>query len=279
MRQQAYQQIKHERRLAENIPGARPALYFELYEYIGRYSAPDCQALCERVQQKLPRELRDMIYGYILNPRPRRGSVYPSELIAATPVSKAWKKPVVTGTWMTEFDARDILHICSSQFLGAKTIQELAETYYRLSKFYFFRRYNTLDDIETQLHDFFASDMWGLNLVLYDHVKQVELAIFGIPTDELVTTKAISETMMKSLLRLNKGAKITIAMSYPDWNPPEGLREWLKALSLSFPAFGRLVDNGQNVTFNLKNGSIEFRIKKQELTVECWERKFRGYGW
>jgi hypothetical protein len=34
--------------------------------HLEAYAAPRCQALCEMVQQKLPRELRDLVYQYIL---------------------------------------------------------------------------------------------------------------------------------------------------------------------------------------------------------------------
>jgi hypothetical protein len=43
----------------------------EINHYIHQYAAPTCLSLCEGIQEKLPRELRDMIYGFVLQENPK----------------------------------------------------------------------------------------------------------------------------------------------------------------------------------------------------------------
>ena len=56
-----YDQSEHESDLRNKLLESAKILDHAIDEYISPYSAPECQALCKRMQQTLPRELRDNV--------------------------------------------------------------------------------------------------------------------------------------------------------------------------------------------------------------------------
>ena len=52
-------QSDHESDLRDKLLESAKTIDHAIDEYVSTYSAPDCQVLCKRMQQKLPRELRD----------------------------------------------------------------------------------------------------------------------------------------------------------------------------------------------------------------------------
>jgi hypothetical protein len=55
-------------RFLENITKIEERLSKEIGDYIIPFIAPDCRRLCDGIQQHLLREVRDMVYEYLLPP-------------------------------------------------------------------------------------------------------------------------------------------------------------------------------------------------------------------
>jgi transcription termination factor NusB len=53
---------EHASDLRDKLLESAQTLDHEIDDYITTTSAPECQELCERMQRKLPRELRDSVY-------------------------------------------------------------------------------------------------------------------------------------------------------------------------------------------------------------------------
>jgi hypothetical protein len=58
---------ERQERMTTNILRAEIRMCQDIDQHIKAYARPSCQALCEYMQRRLPRELRDIIFGYILD--------------------------------------------------------------------------------------------------------------------------------------------------------------------------------------------------------------------
>lgn len=84
--------------------------------YMRKRSLPQCYALCEQLQQKLPGELRGMVCEYILESRTR--TVSPQDFYG----------PAEYPEGLAELDALGISHIYNNEAVGPATLRELTET-------------------------------------------------------------------------------------------------------------------------------------------------------
>jgi hypothetical protein len=115
------------------------------------YAMSSCQEICEGMQKKLPRELRDKIYECII------GTDITQQVRARSP-------PSLQG-------ARDS-HACDVKYTGSTFKTELVETWYRLVCF----QVHSRDDIER----FIRRDMWGLGLHPRQHIQKVTFILSGL---------------------------------------------------------------------------------------------------
>jgi hypothetical protein len=120
-------------------------------KYIESYAMSSCQAICEDMQKKLPRELRDNIYECI---------------IGKDIVHK------VTTKYSRRLEDTYNTHFCDAKYMGRITKSELAETWYRLVLF----KIPSGVDIERFLH----RDMWQLGLIPYRHIHKVTYGLSGL---------------------------------------------------------------------------------------------------
>jgi hypothetical protein len=107
---QSFVALKESKRL-----GRRAAeLHNQAEKYIESYAMSSCQVICEDMQKKLPRELRDNIYKCIVGEE--------------TAHNASTKHP----PWLEDTYHS---HLCDAKYIGSITKTELAETWYRLVLF------------------------------------------------------------------------------------------------------------------------------------------------
>lgn len=141
-------------------------------------------ALCNQIQQKLPRELRDIIYGYILEPRIQH--VGPS--MFTSPKKK--KKPRGTRPFFELLDEQDCMereqrvhhldHLSDIKFTNTATRRELAMVYYRITSFSFGSSISAFDSSVTlkQCLDAFlfrTVDPWHIGSSSFDLIRHIQL--------------------------------------------------------------------------------------------------------
>jgi hypothetical protein len=117
----------------------------EIDYHIHQYAAPTCLAICEVMQEQLPRELRDMIYGFVLQDNPKltlRDKDFENEFF-----DRRFIKPLASYRYDDEFDDEfyhrgydnvfNYEHIFDPAFVDHITKYEFTEAWYKIATFSF----------------------------------------------------------------------------------------------------------------------------------------------
>jgi hypothetical protein len=123
------------------------------------YSKAICQHFCKRVVKALPRELRDEIYEYMITP----------DYIYAGP------HYLTNEGRPCENDQK--AHFWDSNYVGEAMSIELAQSWYRLSLFYFWDKTKNAELI----NQFMTYDRWQLGIKPNEHISRVR---FDLGDDE-----------------------------------------------------------------------------------------------
>jgi hypothetical protein len=134
------------------------------------YAKIDCRKLCNTVYRTLPREIRDMIYGYI----------HPGSTMKVFSHNKhgGWGNNVKPSYFRFDSEAgwrldclshpRD--HLWSADSLGDDMFPELVEQYYRATHFEFGDQYDLIPRFQ-------FTDQWGLGTIPADYVTNAKVSI------------------------------------------------------------------------------------------------------
>ncbi|KAH7069604.1 hypothetical protein BKA63DRAFT_606003 [Paraphoma chrysanthemicola] len=125
---------RHQRQhgLQVNLVARKSRLELELQEYLEKYFASWCHAFCEQMQNQLPREMKDIVYGYIFEDR-----IFP---IKERP--EGWRfipNPCADMENTLSAIPKDRLryhaHVADVHHVGEPTLRELGEFFYRVTMF------------------------------------------------------------------------------------------------------------------------------------------------
>jgi hypothetical protein len=130
-----------------------------LVSYLEDHLAPQCLAICEMMQEKLPREIRDQIYEYTIGIRRSRMDKR-RDYEGVLGKQKPWSKSDPCIGWIRDLEKVGVLHICNIDFVGIDTLREIAETYYRTVTI-FFDDYRVDEMVAPSL---FGNDLWGFGM-------------------------------------------------------------------------------------------------------------------
>jgi len=245
--------------LQKNIERSQNHLSHELDSYIATRVAPECRALCDVIQQLLPRELRDMIYQYLLSQSDiliERTDFLPSTSLESS-------RPQL-------FDSPCLL---DPRFCNEYMRRELFEAWYKFSTFQFTR--NSL------VNTFLSKDLWGLDLPVYQLVRNLEIDIWprGCMLDTDLEYGRAEIALLACLATIRKGAKITFPIETRPhteiWHSSEQqIQRFLQILSTIFPLARKLLGMGHRVTIEV-DGSLVAHVTADELCKTAWYEKIK----
>ncbi|KAF1850366.1 uncharacterized protein K460DRAFT_390885 [Cucurbitaria berberidis CBS 394.84] len=264
------------------------SLQDEISKYIELYAAPKCRELCDLMYDKLPRELREMVYKYIL-----RG---PKKLFDAHVLSpSSWPLPTVSGfNYPTPNDSSSLSfhrdnvtfsHVFYDAFAGPHIRPEIIESWYRAKTF-------TFTDCEV-IASFLERDYWGCNVDLRSCVKNIEIVKTVWDQEQMAgldeTFALVVETQFAAikgldiLFNLSEGAKITFLIRGP------GVRKWRRAsykITLEdvrravhslrmFPIISQVLKEGCEVLVKFEDQET-FEVNKGQVTENHWVEKSKS---
>ena len=155
--------------LVNNLDNAVFTLSRQLQRNLVEYGASKCRELCEAMQTSLPRELRDMVYKYILGtPRRHIEDNTSGHTVATRSISND------LNPWKKEFEARGQLHVFDKYYMGSISVYELASEYYRTSTF-IFNCDKPMSDRALKRFLYKPPDIWGQSIDVRSLVKSIEL--------------------------------------------------------------------------------------------------------
>lgn len=125
-------------------------------------AASNCRAVCDSLQTKLPRELRNMVYREII---PR--TYYKVERRSEDgDLPAADSSTVCISSWITP-DPRNEGRWFNKDFVGSLTLCEIVQTWWELSTFEI--TYLSLKECSR----FLSSNLWGCEVQGYSHIRHV----------------------------------------------------------------------------------------------------------
>jgi len=236
------------------------------------HEAPRYHRLCQEMQHgpvPLPREVRDVVYGYILRDSTVR--LREEEREEELEEDEAVDRPL---DWLTE---RSIPYSYLLQPTGyfedyPVIRQELIEAWYEKSTFYIAGANN--------INTFHSRSQWSAGLEPLKHVRKVEIAM---PEHDLTVNQARYRQQLESLFVLKKSATITIGL----WDLiPEGadmmgslfsptMDQYAGFVGWLFPVLRRLRVAGYKVIVRLER-DLKFLVEPEETTVEGWAKNIHA---
>lgn len=232
---------------------------------IEEYSKSECLTLCLMMQEKLPRELRDMVYEALLG-EPQNyyldddahglGFSDPANIVAHNP------------------------HIGDKRFVGEETLTELAEMWYRHSVFKIFGD-NTVASL-------FSTQIWELpDLDPTRLIRQVYMRLHpryrsGEKTDANleVGEELLLPSDFEQLARLHQPATFTIGIYFGHWyyhgETEEGMKISVETMSERvFPVLRQLITSGVGVAVKVLKAA-PVNVGLEHLDSEGWSRLVRA---
>ena len=265
----------------------------EVDEYLcNAVCVPQCLALCEEMQKKVPRELRDMIYGHVLYTskihiaeadldHESRAETRPTETVEGVTAFPRRAPISFSQDFLEHFRRRDYAHIVNDGYADTLTRVEFLEAWYRTTTF-------CVNDAKT-MSDLLASDHWGTSLNVRSLVRSVELSLWSMPVPLFECCSTVNEafrdygpqTLLQAASQLRKGTKLTITVRHAcsclrtRWSLLMSLEEGVSNLADLFPRIEALVKASDKVGVMILD-VVEFDVKGiEELTVEYWTKNAR----
>jgi hypothetical protein len=149
-----------------------------LKEEVRRYPqsclAPPCRDLCQYMQEKLPRELRGLVYEHLLETQERRT---PVTKVAYIKEFNEFQVYVARGNRMPVADwspLGDVHHIANLKYMCTNTLSELLEKYHKVATFVF---QDTSSSCKPHLTTFLfrSTEVGSVSLVPSKVVRKLEI--------------------------------------------------------------------------------------------------------
>ncbi len=235
-----------------------------------RYGKSTCLPICQAMQQKLPRELRDLVYDYLLyNPLlPGMNRVWQGE------TSQRCNGCHFHNNFSSSCRKHGLGHLRNVEYLGSGTVEELAEMWYRASEFELSQAY-TLDTLVRE-------NPWNVSFNPTTLINKVYVRIskrdilekddsenkWKVPTEISQNLKSI----LLPLFHIKAGAKIEvrIIVFHKDWEKSlRDPKDLIEALTPAFSICQKLVDQRFRVQMMQRWGT-ELHDQKTLITPTEW---------
>lgn len=213
-----------------------------LTKYEEQQSRKSCLKVCQAVQYRLPRELRDMIFGYLLLEDGVHARLF---------------------HYYNTLDPKAPRHYWDKKFTGEATLRELTESWYRSVRFDFDRSLDFLPHLIAQVDATLHCTRQELVGKASFKILQCDLDVWpaadanGIPSPRTLLLKN-----MENLFSLRYGAKIFVILESPlPWfSEAKNLQErqagfLTHVLNTIFPTLMRLQQAGYVLAIAIDPGS------------------------
>jgi hypothetical protein len=240
-----------------------------LDQYLQDYTSHISPALIDQLDTKLPPELRDEVYGYILGPKTI--GVSSNEMFQT--VSAEYAIPGHTTAcrsdqFRTTLASQGYGHLLESRAMPTHLMLELASVWYRLSTFRFTTTDHVCSFLETNFH--------GFSLNPQKLVRSIELfTVVHWQSDCVNLARGLSE-----LHTLKRYASIQLSFLPAPSNhtlvADASAAIPISHLALLFPSLRELVAAQYCVTVKL-GYHLKFKVVGEDLTEESWADKVEGH--
>jgi hypothetical protein len=250
--------------LRARIKDSQNRLLVKVDEQIALHAAPSCRELCDKMQRDLPRELRDMIYQYLL---PEVDILIGSTDFLPESASNHSRPQLV-----------DTPHMIAPEYSDPITRRELFEAWYKFCTFQFAS--------DTLIPQFLHKDLWGLDLPVRQLVRKLEIDIWPIENNTSRWDHRIAQQrcrsqpgLLDSLLAIRPGAEMVFSVNTTNFNniwrlDPERIRIFVGLLSRYFSSTARLLAAGHRVVADLDIG-LEIEVSEKNLDKVALDRMLR----
>jgi hypothetical protein len=150
-RQESLQKHPHSDKRLANGEAKKQDIEIKIKQELEPYAQAICLHFCKKLLSKLPRELRDIVYEYVVTP----DYIYAGQLYLSNVGQPCENDPGA--------------HWWDADFVGQSMQIEFVQTWYRVSLFYFWERAKNADVIDR----FMKLDRWGLGLQPYEWISNV----------------------------------------------------------------------------------------------------------
>jgi hypothetical protein len=141
---------------------------------LAEYARADCRQLCDAMYRTLPREIRDMIYGFIHGESSMQIFDRPCDWCTGSGPYESYFDFSSEAHWRLNRESHDHDHLWNMECLGHNVFLELLQHYYRSTQFRFGTDYELLPR-------FLFTDQWGLGTIPADFVANVVVEIIYDP--------------------------------------------------------------------------------------------------
>jgi hypothetical protein len=301
------QDVKKISKYANQIPRLLYALLTSCRttnDAVDAYSKAESQVLAAAINQKLPRELRDMIYGFYWedhlqqydhyeNKRPWRTSRPPpdpperrDDAESDSDVSECSVNKHARLLYENRPECHRSFsggHIVSTDYMGREAAQEAAEAFYRTAPAYV----ETLDD--SPLAAYFGNDTFRMNLTPRDYITSITIFLDRacskqpharrLDSEEKVSFLSLSGSGLSTLFGNSRKVLPSIVFLIKD----EYEFAVTNTLEVSLPLYGQLKALGVHITVLYIQSPLLYRVKVvtpvnlgaiMEMPRQTWEKHF-----
>jgi hypothetical protein len=254
----------------EELDTQRTTAENHIKEHLEPYSKAICQPFCKKVAKTLPRELRDQIYEYMITP------------------DYVYVGPQYLANQGRPCENDKDAHFWDASYVGEVMSVELAQTWYRLSLFYFWNKTKNVEVIK----EFMASDRWNFGIKPNEHISRVRFdlgdekfhrlscsrrhdvpcQIEGFSTRMLAPLKSLSQYTLPQRARFLIRIHTLGSLEY-HCLADELLRSTLDELMVELRAL-RSVSHSFTVQWSEAN-NLEFSSSDATMSAEVWEKEIQ----
>jgi hypothetical protein len=237
----------------------------ELRDHWANYAAYQCRMFCDRVRQRLPRELRDMVFLALWDDAWHSITDWNLRALATTP-----EDPVAL---VESWSGRDTGHCFEERFVGPEFRQGIVKAWWRMSVFEF--------KTSQLIPKFLSEDFWGVKVREQMRSVVVDLSYRERNGARLLPAKlgsTVAGTSLDSELEhistLSRISKVVLTIKKRDFRQTmttvrERQGRFLQAASGLFLGLERLQKDGYYVSV-LVDGDMEIKVDGSNITANGW---------
>jgi hypothetical protein len=278
------EQIKKRNRLVQR----RAVIDLRLQKHLKAHLAPQCLDLCQQMQEKLPRELRNYVHEYTLEDRT---SYIDSQFMKTFQITQSSldQNDARPASLIPGSQFRAIEHVADVDYVGTVTLSELAYTYYRVMKFVF-NGHHTRRALPFNAFLFGAVDPWNVGSTPSKLVRKLELCIYDGDLD-CRPHRILAELAL--LQKMQNKMDLSLQVWHRPGNSNSVHRDVGELTCRIFPTVNTLRRSGHDVSITITWDHPVFRylnhhrcgkqhhvtLKSDELTIEALVQLLESVHW